>query len=291
MLAAWVAAASSAFGAEPDGAARYRDVVAPILDEFCTSCHSGGSAKGGVAFDADDPDAPAASPDLWAKSLRMVRAGLMPPKGKAAPAPGQVARLEAWIKTSALGIDPRNPDPGRPTLRRLNRVEYRNTVRDLLGVDFDTAVEFPADDTGHGFDTIGDVLSLSPLLLEKYLAAARAVVGQAVPTAPRVVAETRVPGWEFAGRGAGTGSLSYYAPAKVSHAFPAAHAGRYQPVADLTANESYVEGVFDYNRCRLVFKADGKVLHDAEYSRQGGRSTGTASTRSGRPGSTSCRSS
>ena len=73
-----------------------------------------------------------------------------------------------WIKYRALGIDPNDPDPGRVTLRRLNRVEYHNTIRDLLGYDFKTTEEFPADDTGYGFDNIGDVLSVSPLLLEKY---------------------------------------------------------------------------------------------------------------------------
>ncbi len=66
------------------------------------------------------------------------------------------------------------PDPGRVTLRRLNRVEYNNTIRDLFGVDFRPADDFPSDDVGYGFDNIGDVLSLPPLLMEKYLAAAEA---------------------------------------------------------------------------------------------------------------------
>src|SRR5215831_14618990 len=72
-------------------------------------------------------------------------------------------------KGAVFQVDPQNPDPGRVTVRRLNRVEYRNTVHDLLGVDFDSLSEFPPDDTGHGFDNIGDVLTLSPMLLEKYL--------------------------------------------------------------------------------------------------------------------------
>ena len=77
--------------------------------------------------------------------------------------------MAAWIKYQALGIDRANPDPGRVTLRRLNRAEYRNTIRDLMGYDFQANEEFPADDTGYGFDNIGDVLTVSPLLLEKYL--------------------------------------------------------------------------------------------------------------------------
>src|SRR5207245_1688186 len=113
-------------------------------------------------------------------------------------------------------IDPQNPDPGRVTVRRLNRIEYRNTIRDLLGVHYDTDAEFPPDDTGHGFDNIGDVLSLSPLLLEKYIAAARAIVAQAVPLSSAVVAEKRVAGQRFRAAdaaeesGEGPLSLSYY---------------------------------------------------------------------------------
>src|SRR5206468_1863035 len=95
----------------------------------------------------------------------------------------QIGQIENWIKGSAFKIDPKNPDPGRVTVRRLNRIEYRNTIRDLIGVNYDTDVEFPPDDTGHGFDNIGDVLSLSPLLLEKYITAARAIVSQSVPLA------------------------------------------------------------------------------------------------------------
>ena len=96
----------------------------------------------------------------------------MPPADKPQPSDEERRLLEDWIKYGAFGIDPKDPDPGRVTVRRLNRVEYRNTIRDLMGVDFDTDSEFPPDDTGHGFDNIGDVLTLSPLLLEKYIAAA-----------------------------------------------------------------------------------------------------------------------
>ena len=265
-----VALTSAPAAADPRGVARYRAAVEPLVDQFCASCHSGRSAKGGVSFDADPP-ALVADTDLWAKSLRMVRADLMPPKGKDRPTPDEVKQLTAWVTGSVFRIDPADPDPGRVTLRRLNRVEYRNTVRDLLGVDYDTDAEFPPDDTGHGFDTLGEVLTLSPLLLEKYLAAAHAVVGKAVPSAPRVPAERRIPGQKFGGQGDGPLRLSYYEPATATHTFAAPHAGRYQLVADLTASERFVDGVFDYNKCRLVFKADGEVLHDAEYTRQGGR--------------------
>ena len=147
--------------------------------------------------------------------------GIMPPAGKPRPSGEERRILEDWIKYGAFGIDPKDPDPGRVTVRRLNRVEYRNTIRDLIGVDYDTTAEFPPDDTGHGFDNIGDVLTMSPLLLEKYIAAADVIVSKAVPTTSRVVAEKTRPGRSFrrpadgaaAGENtAGPLSLSYYEP-------------------------------------------------------------------------------
>ena len=115
--------------------------------------------------------------------LKNVRAGIMPPPGEERPGDAERKQLFDWIEFDAFGTNPADPDPGRVTLRRLNRVEYRNTIRDLMGVDYDTSSEFPADDSGYGFDNIGDALSMSPLLMEKYLNAAEAIVAKAVPAA------------------------------------------------------------------------------------------------------------
>ena len=105
--------------------------------------------------------------------LKMLDAGEMPPEAKPQP---PAAELEAFKTAVARTLDAadRNgkPDPGRVTIRRLNRAEYNNTIRDLVGVDFKPAEDFPSDDVGYGFDNIGDVLSLSPVLMERYLAAA-----------------------------------------------------------------------------------------------------------------------
>ena len=203
-----------------DPVAEYKAHAAPVLDEFCARCHSAESAKGGVSFEFGDAD-PASDPELWLKTLRMMRSGMMPPKGKDRPSAEELAAVEKWVKYSAFGTDPRDPDPGRVTLRRLNRTEYRNTVRDLLGVEFDAAADFPADDTGHGFDTVAEVLTLSPLLVEKYLAAAKSAVVRAVPTAPWVPAERRIAGGRFATDGAkpsdGPLVLSYTKAAVVRH--------------------------------------------------------------------------
>ena len=103
----------------------------------------------------------------------------MPPKSKPQPAEEERDRLVAWIDATLARTVPIKKDPGRVTMRRLNRAEYNNTIRDLVGVKFQPAEDFPSDDVGYGFDNIGDVLSLSPILLEKYLAAADKIVDQA----------------------------------------------------------------------------------------------------------------
>ena len=132
-----------------------------------------GSKKGASRLTASPTAAAAAAvPELWHSVLKNVRAGIMPPPGKPKPSADELKTLEDWIKRDAFRADPNDPDPGRVTLRRLNRVEYRNTIRDLMGIDFRTDEEFPADDSGYGFDNIGDVLTISPLLLEKYVQAA-----------------------------------------------------------------------------------------------------------------------
>ncbi len=166
---------------EPDQRAdAFRETIDPILARYCSDCHSEDNATAEIAFDRCASDAEIlASREVWRKALKQLRAGLMPPQGEDRPSEGDVNRIESWIKTAVFEIDPTNPDPGVITVRRLNRVEYRNTIRDLVGVDYDTSGEFPADDSGYGFDNIGDVLTISPLLLEKYVAAAEAIVKQA----------------------------------------------------------------------------------------------------------------
>ncbi|HEX4351230.1 MAG TPA: DUF1587 domain-containing protein, partial [Verrucomicrobiae bacterium] len=259
----------------PARAVDFRHDVQPVLENYCYDCHADGKDKGGVAFDKFNPDAnPAGSRDLWLKALKNLRSGLMPPAKKAQPTDTEKQVLLGWIKSDIFGIDPNNPDPGRVTVRRLNRVEYRNTVRDLLGVDYDTQAEFPPDDTGNGFDNNGDVLTLSPTLLEKYLNAAQEIVSQTVPVASKVLAERVISGADLAGdRQTVRSSLafSYYDPASVANPFQIEHPGRYQLVLNISANERYVEDQFDYNQCRFILAVDGQELFRRDFSREGGK--------------------
>lgn len=259
-------------------AAEYQKHVEPLIEKHCASCHGSAAGRGGVSFDFDADPSRLHNHEQWLNTLKMLRSGIMPPKGKPRPSAEQVATIERWVKYSAFGIDPLNPDPGRVTLRRLNRTEYRNTVRDLLGIEFDASAEFPADDTGLGFDTVADVLSLSPLLLEKAFAAAKNAVGKSVPTQPWVPEEKRILGQRFALEGAKPSAsptdplvLSYTKAATAKYEHHVEHPGRYQLVLDMTANEQFVDGQFDYNKCRLKFRVGDKVLLDQEFVRQGGK--------------------
>lgn len=176
--------------AAPAPAAEFNRKVRPVLEEYCYDCHGGGENRGGVALDAFNSGTNfIAGRDVWWRVLKNLQANLMPPAQKSQPTKEQKKLIEQWIKRDVFETDPQNPDPGRVTLCRLNRVEYQNTIRDLVGVEFDAPGIFPPEDTGKGFDNLADVLTLSPMLLEKYLDAAEKIIGQAVPLANGVASK------------------------------------------------------------------------------------------------------
>lgn len=158
--------------------ASFSDHVLPVLKAYCITCHGGKKPKGDLAFDVlADEAAALKQKDLWQRVSANIRSGDMPPSGRKKPSPEQVEKLTRWIDIAVSGVDcTKQRDPGRVTIRRLNKAEYRNTIRDLMGVDFKPTEEFPSDDVGYGFDNIGDVLTLSPLLMERYMAAAEQIV-------------------------------------------------------------------------------------------------------------------
>lgn len=251
--------------AQDPAAEIFRAEIEPLLTEYCYDCHGRGVRKGQVSFDRFTSDADILSrTDLWHTALKNVRAGIMPPDdGGPRPSAEEIDKLANWIKYQAFGINPANPDPGLVTVRRLNRVEYRNTIRDLMGIDFNSEVEFPADDSGHGFDNIGDVLSISPLHLEKYLQAAEQITDTAVPKASRVLQRRRALTRDFL-RDDGTLErelLTVHEPARVSHTFTVEHTEDYKVQAEVQ-----VRGTFDFDpgRCNLVFTIDGRPMHTEE---------------------------
>jgi hypothetical protein len=238
--------------------------IKPILTEYCFDCHGDGMKKGQVTLDHfKDEKEMLADDDLWFRVLNNVRAGIMPPEKKPKPSADEIKALEDWIKTKAFGLDPANPDPGRVTVRRLNRVEYQNTIRDLMGVNFNTTEEFPPDDTGYGFDNIGDVLTISPLLLEKYFEAAQKIVRQAVPTVSRVMAEKTLSGDQFKGGDANGENLNLYKEAKIERSTKLNTEGDYKVTLDLNVRGSFN---FDPARAALVFKIDGEEKLKKEFA-------------------------
>lgn len=173
----------------------YDKQIVPLLEMYCYSCHAEGESKGEFVMD-DFKSLPAHLKDKkhWLPVWHNLRSQVMPPSDEDQPTPAEKQKLLTWIEKEVFSLDPANPDPGRVTIRRLNRTEYQYAVYDLLGVEFDTQEAFPPDDTGYGFDNIGSVLSMSPLLMEKYLAAADEVVSLALPDGaaaqvPRVAIE------------------------------------------------------------------------------------------------------
>jgi len=162
----------------------FREKIEPFLQDYCYDCHGDGAKKGDITLDDfKDLSSHLENHELWLRIWKNVRTHLMPPvEGDFQPSPEERAELMAWIESNVLKLDPENPDPGRVTIRRLNREEYRNTIRDLVGVEYNVDENFPPDDTGFGFDTIGDVLTISPILLEKYLLASETIADLALPS-------------------------------------------------------------------------------------------------------------
>ncbi|MDA1055076.1 MAG: DUF1592 domain-containing protein [Planctomycetota bacterium] len=158
----------------------------PFLEKYCVACHSGDEPKAELPLDVfRDSASLVRQRKVWDNVLRMIAAGEMPPKDRPRPTVGEAEAFTTHVKAVFDDADRlAQPDPGRVTMRRLNRTEYKNTVRDLLGVDFDPTEGFPADDVGHGFDNIGDVLTLSPLLMERYLDAAETIASRVIVVDP-----------------------------------------------------------------------------------------------------------
>ena len=156
--------------------------VAPLVRSYCLPCHNKNAASAGLQVESFlTPDSLEKAPAHWRHLVHLMRTDYMPPASAPKPDPKELKKVTDWI-SGVLEQQEREAKPkaGRVTARRLNRTEYNNTVRDLLGVDSRPADDFPQDDSGYGFDTIGDVLSVSPPLLEKYLTAAERVARAAL---------------------------------------------------------------------------------------------------------------
>ena len=171
----------------PTSQAEFERDIYPLMKDICFGCHGNKRAKAELNLEAFG-----ANPDffkdgrVWERVSEVLRHREMPPENKKHPTEDQRILLTEFIDKELAKFDCSNPNvpvnPGRVTLRRLNRNEYNNTVRDLFGVDYQPAADFPSDEVGYGYDNIGDVLSMSPILMEKYLRAAEEITAQAIRT-------------------------------------------------------------------------------------------------------------
>ncbi len=143
-----------------------------MLMQYCTACHNDRLKTAGMSVVPLDADNLPASQETWEKILRRLSLGEMPPRGMPRPPKEQIAEFTHWLSTTLDSQAAANPNPGRATVRRMNRTEYANAVRDLLDLDVDFSKEMPPDDTGYGFDNIADVLTVSPTLMDRYITVA-----------------------------------------------------------------------------------------------------------------------
>jgi hypothetical protein len=237
---------------------RFAHDIRPLLDAFCFTCHSGAKAKAGVdlAAIADEADALKAR-RTWKKVWAVMHDRAMPPPGRPAPAAGQRERLTLWLEETLGRIDGTGGrDPGRVVLRRLNRAEYRNTIRDLTGVDYAPAADFPGDEVGYGFDTTGDTLALPPLLLERYFEAAGRILDRAIVTAEQRAPVTRAFGpADLEGNGArGRGDYVLFTTGEATGAARVALEADYVVRVKVGGDQAGGEPI------RMTIRADGEDL-------------------------------
>jgi len=154
-----------------------------VIDQYCVVCHNGQLKTASLELDSANVQEPAKDALTWEKVIRKLRMQAMPPQGMPRPDKATYDALMSYLVTTLDKAAADNVNPGRPALHRLNRAEYANAIRDLLAVDtgaINITELLPTDDAGYGFDNIGDVLTVSPILMEGYLAASRKVTRLAI---------------------------------------------------------------------------------------------------------------
>lgn len=292
-LASAAAAPEAAPAAAATAAGPHGDKQA-MLTQYCGGCHNDRTKTAGFALSSIDANDVSANIANWEKVLRRVSLGEMPPRGMRRPDAQQISSFTNWLEQSLDQVAAKHPDPGRATLRRLNRAEYANAVRDLLDIKIDLSRELPADDSGYGFDNIADVLTVSPTLLDRYVSVGgkvtRLALGQSSVN-PFVVEYEPPKDRQFFGGGTpaynervsddlpldsrGGGTLKYYAP----------HDGTYTLQVALTGNGYGAAGsTGDPLEVTLPLKAGDHVI-GAAFKRRLGLDERTVKIYSGGNGS------
>ncbi len=236
--------------------------IQPLVQKYCFGCHSGAEAESGLALNHfQDAREVFRQRRIWESVGKRIEIGDMPPADAPQPTKEESTLITAWIRSTLNDIDcGKTPNPGAVTLRRINRIEYRNSIRDLFRIDYEPASGFPGDDVGYGFDNIGDVLTLPPLLMDKYVRAAEEISQKVIvaPTSgpmfdsPRKLSQlTADSGGNYEGS-----RFVFFSNGKVTFEEQAPWTGRY--TLQLGMAGSAAEGRFP----KVVVSIDGKKVEE-----------------------------
>jgi len=238
----------------------YQSEIMPILEQSCYDCHDYESKKGGFSLDDYFTFKEVSSDkEKWFAAFKNLQAHVMPPPKKDPPSARDREKLLQWIKRDVFEIDPANPDPGQVAHRRLNRVEYENTLYELTGIRIDAADLLPTDDTGYGFDNVADALSTSPLLLEKYIRIANDVLEKSIPKEPYQYPAQTLQSKDFMTENDAPldKSLTFSKKHTALASFAVDRSGPYQIKADIRTTRFFN---FDYGKAKIDFAIDGTSM-------------------------------
>ncbi|HEX5032939.1 MAG TPA: DUF1587 domain-containing protein, partial [bacterium] len=247
-------------------AEQWEKQIQPLMAKYCYDCHGGAKTEGDLSLvEFKKPEQILKERKRWGVLLQKVEVGAMPlEEAKLHPSKEERKALVDWISATLTDLDcSGSPNPGRVTIRRLNRREYRNTVRDLVGIDYEPSREFPGDDTGYGFDNIGDVLSLPPILMERYLDAAEEIAAKAIDArGGKTNLDKRIVGSNLKGAGSKSGFLSWILTSNGEAAaeFDVPADGEYEIRVLALGDQAGDEPV------KLAIRADGKDLEKFDLS-------------------------
>ncbi|MCE9529155.1 MAG: DUF1592 domain-containing protein [Planctomycetales bacterium] len=251
-------------------AQQWEKQIQPLMAKYCYDCHGGAKTEGDLSLvEFKNPAQILKERKRWNVLLQKVDTGAMPlEEAKLHPSKEERKAIVDWLAAALTDVDcSGSPDPGRVTLRRLNRREYRNTIRDLVGVDYEPSREFPGDDTGYGFDNIGDVLSLPPVLMEKYLDAAEEIASKAIDArGGKTRLDQRVVGAKLAGAGGKSGFLSWLLTSngEAATSFDLPSDGEYEIRVLASGDQAGDEPV------KVAVRADGKELEKFDVAEKSG---------------------
>ncbi len=261
----------SNFGSSKKAAINFKDRVLPLLEEYCYDCHGEGANKGDFAMDELIALGDFSKHSKkWERVWKNIYNRNMPPANVPQPFDPEISKILSWIEEASFEHDPSKYDPGHVVLRRLNRIEYQNTVQDIFKIKIDAKDYFPADDTGYGFDTISEVLTLSPLLMEKYLNMAEIVMEKALGPIDDQGKTYRFASNQLKGGGAHSGMRVLASKGSLTLPFTSLKEGKYlakvRATASLGGNE-FARMIVTVNGIQIAdFSVDAQYPDKKEYA-------------------------